>query len=92
MPRLEAKLSSSSIQGKGSTVRSCGFCDFIYGAGAATACAPSATGPGLFPPNKTIPAARSYDGLELRLIKAPATIGLECSPTPTATSVATTPA
>jgi hypothetical protein len=47
-----------------------GFCDFIYGAGAATACAPSATGPGLLPPNKTIPSARSYDGLELRLVKA----------------------
>jgi hypothetical protein len=44
-----------------------GFCDFIYGAGAGAAC----TSPtGAYPPNKTIPAARSYDGLELRLIKA----------------------
>lgn len=44
-----------------------GFCNFLYGSGAAAACTPPAGTPG--PPNKTIPAARSYDGVELRLTK-----------------------
>lgn len=44
-----------------------GFCNFIYGAGAGAACTSST---GAYPPNKTVPAARSYDGVELRLIKA----------------------
>ncbi len=49
-----------------------GFCNFIYGAGAAAACTnpPPPLGTGLYPPNNTIAAARSYDGLELRLTKA----------------------
>jgi Carboxypeptidase regulatory-like domain/TonB dependent receptor len=44
-----------------------GFCNFIYGAVAAQGCASSN---GLFPPDRTIPAARSYDGLEFRVNKA----------------------
>jgi hypothetical protein len=43
-----------------------GFCSFLYGAGN-SACASSN---GAFPPNQTIPAARSYDGVEFRLNKA----------------------
>jgi Carboxypeptidase regulatory-like domain len=42
------------------------FCNFLYGAGAA-GCASTT---GTYPPNQTIPAARSYDGLELRVNKA----------------------
>jgi hypothetical protein len=45
-----------------------GFCDFLYGSEASTACTSSS---GAYPPNKTIAAARSYDGLEFRLTKAP---------------------
>ncbi len=45
-----------------------GFCDFLYGAQAPTACSSSS---GAYPPNGTIPAARSYDGVEFRLTKAP---------------------
>jgi len=41
-----------------------GFCNFIYGATSGTACAGNPR-----PPNNTIPGARSYDGLELRLTK-----------------------
>ena len=44
-----------------------GFCNFIYGASAAQGCASTN---GAFPPNNTIPAARSYDGLEFRVNKA----------------------
>lgn len=45
-----------------------GFCHFLYGASATTACANS---PGVAPPpTGTIPAARSYDGIELRYTKA----------------------
>jgi hypothetical protein len=42
-----------------------GFCNFIYGSGAGTACAGTSR-----PPQNTIPGARSYDGLELRLTKS----------------------
>lgn len=53
--------------GKGVNGTFTGFCDFIYGSGAGSAC----TSPtGAYPPNKTIPAARSYDGVEFRLTKA----------------------
>jgi hypothetical protein len=41
-----------------------GFCNFIYGASASTACAGTTR-----PPNNTIPGARSYDGVEFRLTK-----------------------
>jgi hypothetical protein len=44
-----------------------GFCNFIYGAEAPSACVSSS---GAYPPNNTIAAARSYDGMELRLTKA----------------------
>jgi hypothetical protein len=44
-----------------------GFCNFLYGAGASSACTSSN---GQYPPNSIIPAARSYDGVELRLTKA----------------------
>ena len=44
-----------------------GFCNFIYGTQANQACTSST---GLYPPNNTIPAARSYDGVEFRLNKA----------------------
>jgi len=53
--------------GQGANSTFSGFCKFIYGAGAGTACTSSS---GLYPPNTTIAAARSYDGLELRLIKS----------------------
>ncbi len=48
------------------------FCNFLYGAGNSS-CTPATTGAeaGLSPPQQTIPAARSYDGLELRVSKAP---------------------
>jgi hypothetical protein len=52
--------------GQGANSTFSGFCNFIYGASAASACAST----GGTPPNTTIPAARSYDGLELRLIKS----------------------
>jgi hypothetical protein len=45
-----------------------GFCDFLYGASAPSACTSTS---GAYPPNNTIPAARSYDGVEFRLTKAP---------------------
>jgi hypothetical protein len=47
-----------------------GFCSFLYGAAAAQpggACTATA---GVYPPNQTIPAARSYDGVEARLSMA----------------------
>ncbi len=49
-----------------------GFCNFLYGAGASNCAAtPTASGAnGAYPPNQTIPAARSYDGMEIRLNKA----------------------
>jgi hypothetical protein len=53
--------------GQGANSTFSGFCNFIYGTSAPSACASSS---GLFPPNTTIPAARSYDGMELRLIKS----------------------
>jgi hypothetical protein len=43
------------------------FCNFLYGVGASN-CASGTNG--TYPPNQTVPAARSYDGLELRLNKA----------------------
>lgn len=54
--------------GQGTNGTFSGFCNFLYGPGA-----PGCSTPGsstAFPPNQTIPAARSYDGLELRLNKA----------------------
>ncbi len=42
-----------------------GFCNFLYGAQAGVGCAGSPA-----PPNNVIPAARSYDGVELRLNKS----------------------
>ena len=42
------------------------FCNFLYGVGAPNCSASTGT----YPPNQTIPAARSYDGLELRVNKA----------------------
>jgi hypothetical protein len=58
--------------GQGANSTFLGFCNFIYGAGASSACVnpPPPNGTGLYPPNNTIPAARSYDGMELRLIKS----------------------
>ncbi len=53
--------------GQGANSTFLGFCNFLYGSQASTQCA-SPTG--AFPPNKTIPAARSYDGVEFRLNKA----------------------
>ena len=53
--------------GKGVNRTLLGFCNFIYGAGASAACTSTT---GAYPPNNTIAAARSYDGLELRLTKA----------------------
>ncbi len=43
------------------------FCNFLYGDGASN-CAADSTG--AYPQTQTIPAARSYDGLELRVNKA----------------------
>jgi hypothetical protein len=54
--------------GQGANGTFSGFCNFLYGPGA-PGCSTSATSTA-FPPNQTIPAARSYDGLELRLNKA----------------------
>lgn len=45
-----------------------GFCSFLYGAAATAGCTASPGTPP--PPNKTIPAARSYDGVEVRYTKA----------------------
>lgn len=53
--------------GQGANSTLLGFCDYIYGSGASAACTSSS---GIYPPNKTIAAARSYDGLELRLTQA----------------------
>ena len=53
--------------GKGVNSTFSNFCNFIYGASASTACLSSN---GQYPPNGTIPAARSYDGVEFRLVKA----------------------
>jgi hypothetical protein len=52
--------------GQGVNATFSGFCNFLYGANN-TGCS---SANGQFPPNQTIPAARSYDGLELRLQKA----------------------
>jgi hypothetical protein len=52
-------------QGVNSTFQ--GFCNFIYGSSATAGCASTN---GAYPPAKTIPAARSYDGIELRVNKA----------------------
>jgi hypothetical protein len=52
--------------GQGVNATFSGFCNFLYGAGN-SGCVSSN---GQYPPDKTIPAARSYDGLELRLNKA----------------------
>lgn len=48
------------------------FCNFLYGDGAPNCSAtPTASGAnGAYPQSQTIPAARSYDGVELRLSKA----------------------
>ena len=51
------------------------FCNFLYGTGAPNcASQPVAAGSSVtsgYPPNQTIPAARSYDGVEFRVNKAP---------------------
>jgi hypothetical protein len=53
--------------GQGVNATFSGFCNFLYPtSGGFTQC----TAPGVQPPNQTIPAARSYDGLELRVNKA----------------------
>ncbi|WP_263382993.1 TonB-dependent receptor [Granulicella arctica] len=52
--------------GQGVNATFSGFCNFIYGTGSA-GCVSSN---GQTPPDTTIPAARSYDGLEFRLNKA----------------------
>jgi hypothetical protein len=52
--------------GYGVNATATGFCSFLYGAGAADCVSSS----GQYAPNKAIPAARSYDGVELRLNKA----------------------
>ncbi len=52
--------------GYGSNATFNGFCQFLYGAGAADCT--SATGQ--YPPNNQIPAARSYDGIEFRVNKS----------------------
>jgi hypothetical protein len=54
--------------GQGANSTFSGFCNFLYGPGAAGCSLPAGTT--AFPPDQTIPAARSYDGLELRLNKA----------------------
>jgi len=51
--------------GQGSDATFTGFCNFLYPN--SPQCSSST---GLYPPNQTIPAARSYDGLEFRLNKA----------------------
>ncbi len=43
-----------------------GFCQFLYSTDDSGCVSPT----GAYPPNTSIPAARSYDGLELRLTKA----------------------
>jgi hypothetical protein len=53
--------------GQGANATFDSFCNFLYGPGNVACVA----GPGgAYPPNQLIPAARSYDGLELRLNKA----------------------
>lgn len=52
--------------GQGANATFSGFCNFLYGA-QSSGCASSN---GQTPPNQTIPAARSYDGVEMRLNKA----------------------
>jgi len=47
-----------------------GFCSFLYGADQLKAGGACSSSSGLYPPDKIIPAARSYDGLELRMTKA----------------------
>lgn len=51
--------------GQGVNATYSGFCSFLYGAGN-PGCDSST---GAFPPDRTIPAARSYDGFELRINK-----------------------
>jgi outer membrane receptor protein involved in Fe transport len=52
--------------GQGADSTFSGFCQFLYTTGD-SGCISST---GSYPPNQTIPAARSYDGLEVRLNKA----------------------
>ena len=52
--------------GYGSDATYSGFCNFLYGAGAKDCVSSS----GQLPPDKQVPAARSYDGVELRLNKS----------------------
>ncbi|GAA3765625.1 outer membrane beta-barrel protein [Terriglobus aquaticus] len=52
--------------GRGVNASYTGFCQFLYGAGAADCTSSS----GQYPPDQQIPAARSYDGVEFRLQKA----------------------
>jgi hypothetical protein len=47
-----------------------GFCSFLYGADQLKAGGACNSPTGNYPPNNLIPAARSYDGVELRLTKA----------------------
>jgi len=54
--------------GQGVNATFAGFCNFLYGPGAPGCAQPAGTT--AFPPNQMSPAARSYDGLELRLNKA----------------------
>jgi Carboxypeptidase regulatory-like domain len=52
--------------GQGVDATFTGFCNFLYSTGPNNCTSPT----GAYPPNQTIPAARSYDGLEFRLNKA----------------------
>jgi hypothetical protein len=48
-----------------------GFCNFLYGPGPNnTTNSGCVSSTGLYPPSQTIPAARSYDGLEARMTKS----------------------
>jgi Carboxypeptidase regulatory-like domain len=47
-----------------------GFCSFLYGADQLNPGGACSSSNGNYPPNNIIPAARSYDGLELRVTKA----------------------
>lgn len=56
-------------QGTNSTFE--GFCNFLYGPGAGGTTNPGCvSSSGSYPPTQTIPAARSYDGVEIRATKA----------------------
>ena len=54
--------------GQGVNATLLGFCNFLYPAISNPGACTSTTGQ--YPPNQTIPAARSYDGVEFRLNKA----------------------